>query len=499
MLRPTLIALAAVFAISPFASAQRDKLPADELTPAQHEQLQRDKLIIGRTDYNQIFEPYLKLGKAPESIRFITSDAALAAYHALFEDSFRELELRRATRLRGDVEGLYNACKPHSSNKPTYPPDLIQHILGPAMVILGTPATTDNFSKKLIPEITRQAALIRTADKMECPPWLDYSEDDRFFRIDYRRCKPVSFYADDDALADYHRAVRWLQLIPMRATNDAELEAWAHMVIASRTLFVTTLPDFIVSFTGLSAFLGPIADRTIIVNNLDILRACAAVLGPREKSKKCTRLREVLLANARQNSVHTTINDEIRDKSPKDTSPLSEIRFRVIPTHALPDAEILSAFLSDEIHPNGLTVAAFLGSSFAYERMPQVDTGKWVSTNKRARLLTFPQDGQPRSLYANYIDVLRTLNAPPVKEAPSFMSSIPWQIKACQTQLASWAQIRHTYVLQSKLGLTYGGIEHAPHRRPVLSSPTPHSGVNMCVWLNAQSRYLMQKPCLSHP
>ncbi|MDF9827801.1 hypothetical protein M2447_001903 [Ereboglobus sp. PH5-10] len=467
MLRPTLIALAAAFALSPFASAQRDKLPVSELTPAQHEQLQRDKLIIGAKDYPQIFTPYIALGKSPQAIRFITSDAALAAYHALFEDSFRELELRRATRLRVDLEGLYNACKPFSSQKkkPVYPSTLIQHILGPAMVILGTPATTEYFSESLLPEINRQVALIRDAEVLECPPWLDYSKDDWLFEIDYRRCEPVSFYADDDALADYHRAVRWLQLVPMRATNDAELAAWANMVRVSNTwewYNERGNPEFITSFTGLSIFAGPIADRTIIVNNSDIRSACHPSSDiVKNKVQPATlrldRLREILLQDARQNPPRSAINDENRIEPQANHSPFSDIRFRVMPTHALPDAEIISSCLNDNIRPNGLTVAAFLGSAFAHERMPKIkddpDGAEWAAWCKRARQITLSQGGEPRSLYADYIDVLRALNAPPVKEAPAFMGSLPWQRKTCQTQLASWAQIRHTYALQAKLSV----------------------------------------------
>jgi len=475
-----------MFALSPCCIAQGNApLPAAELTPAQRAQLDRDKLIIGAKSYPQIFSPYVQLGKAPEAIRFITSDAALAAYHGLFEDSFRELELRRAARLRGDLEKLYKACIAgpapdlrDKDKKPTYAPKLIQLVLGPALVILGVPATADNFSKELIPEINRQAALIREAAAVECPPWLDYRKD-RFFKIDYRRCKPVSFYADtgNPALADYYRVVRWLQLVPFRATNDDEIKAWARMVSVSNALwFGLELPDFAASFTGLSLFIGPIADRTIIVGNTEICAACRALefdATNKNKAKRLADLRVALLANERQNPPRSAINDEIRSKPAKDAPPLSEIRFRVMPTHALPDAEILSAFLAEGVHPNGLAVAAFLGSAFAREHMPKIGDDKWAEADKRARHLMFPQDGEPRSLYADYIDVLRTLNAPPIKEAPAFMRGIPWQIKTCQTQLASWAQIRHTYMLQTKFGVVYAGIFQDPPPPPGFVEPNP--------------------------
>ncbi|MDR1011620.1 MAG: DUF3160 domain-containing protein [Opitutaceae bacterium] len=478
-----LLTFALACALASLTQAQRGQRPADELTPAQREQLQRDKLIIGSKNYTQIFSPYITLGKSPDSIRFITSDAALAAYHALFEDSFRELELRRAARLRGDIEKLYNACKPYSyDKKPTYPPALIQLILGPALAILGSPVASDNFSETLIPEINRQTALIRAAEIEECPPWLDYNNDDPYFKIDYRRCAPVSFYADNSVLADYHRVTRWLQLAPLRATNDDELAAWARMVHISSIYIGGEHPDFTASFTGLSVFAGPIADRTIIVNNSDIRDACFQLIkqgidsgdSAQNKAPLLARLREVLHANAFKNPARSSINDEIRSQPKKDESPLPEIRFRVMPAHALPDAEILSACLGNGICPNGLTIAAFLGSVFARERMPKIaNNSKWVLWNKHARQLMFSQDGEPRSLYADYIDLLRALNAPPIKEAPAFMRSLPWQIKTCQTQLASWAQIRHTYTLQAKFAVRYGGMEIPPPPPPGFVEPNP--------------------------
>ncbi len=43
------------------------------------------------------------------------------------------------------------------------------------------------------------------------------------------------------------------------------------------------------------------------------------------------------------------------------------------------------------------------------------------------------------------------------------MSSPPWQIKRCQTALAGWAQLRHTWMLQSKPNIEWlGGADTPP-------------------------------------
>lgn len=440
MLRPTLIALAAAFAFSPFANAQSDwppkpVFPKDELTPEQHKQLVRDKLIIGKKDYNQIFSPYLELGKTHESIRFITSDAALAAYHALFEDSFRELELRRAVRLRGDMEELYKSCR-HKTKENSKVPELIQHILGPALVILGIPATTDYFSEFLLPEIKRQVTLIQNAESSECPPWLDYKNDPRF-KIDYRRCKPVSFYVGNPTLENYHRAVRWLQMTPLRAENNRELKTWARLTEAISPQGVA--PAFQRSFTGLGNFVGPLEDRGIVTKDPAIHEVIRK--GHWKESNLLETLRAAILA-----------------AEPAGTK-LADIRLHVMPAHILPDSELLFECIKHNIRPNGLTVAAYLGSDFAHKRMPKVDLQKWIEWSIRARLLELPQDGTPRSLYIDYLDLLRTLNAPPVENAPAFMRTQPWLAKICQTQLAGWVQMRHTFALQAKNAIYFDAGE----------------------------------------
>jgi hypothetical protein len=418
-------------ALASLTQAQCEQRPADELTPAQHEQLRRDKLIIGSKNYTQIFSPYITLGKSPDSIRFITSDAALAAYHALFEDSFRELELHRAIRLRGDLEELYKSCR-RPSQKDAGAPELIQHILGPALVVLGTPATTDYFSQALLQEIKRQASLIQAAKAVECPAWLDYKNTPDF-KIDYRRCKPVSFYAGNPTLENYHRVVRWLQMAPLRPSNNRELETWAHMIEAANP--GAGAPGFQRSFAGLSNFVGPLDDRGIITNDPVLLN----IIHRRRDDDPAMplKLQTAILASA-----------------PRGTS-LNELRFHVMPPHALPETEIMLQCLENNITPNGLTVAAYLGSDFARERMPKVDSSNWNKWCAQAHLLTLPQDGAPRSLYIDYLDLLRTLNDPPIKNAPAFMRAQPWLAKTCQTQLAGWTQMRHTFALQSKTAIFF--------------------------------------------
>ena len=445
------------------AAGWRPDATAAGLTPAHIEQLARDKLLIGPQTHHQIFTPYIEAGM--EKTRFITSDAALAAYHALFEDSFRELELRRAYSLRSHLRFLLEATvNLHGSSRLNQERVFIQQLLGPALVTLGAPIT--DFDEKLRPELERQVALIRTATAIELPAWLGPPSAD-LGALDYRRCKPVSFYAGQPALENYFRAMRWLQLVPLRADRDTELTAWALLAAATNKdpRHLSDLPAF---FSSLSLFVGPEADRGLYIADDILLWRARAIADGLDGNNLLEDLRQHLL-HSHAEVPRSSINDELREKPPSvpnDKQRLARVRFRIAPTFALPDAEIISQALESRIIPNGLTIAAFLGSAFAEERMPKVTTADWVTWKQSARALTLSQDGAPRSLYADYLETLRTLNAPPVENAPAFMRSIPWQSKTVQTQLASWAQARHTYTLQAKLSVSYFGAAMGKERRP---------------------------------
>jgi hypothetical protein len=430
------------------------------LTPPQIDQLARDKLIIGPETHPQIFTPYIQAGR--EKIRFITSDAALAAYHALFEDSFRELELRRAYVLRTHLQTLFKQTRGHGPNQ-SPAQEFIQQLLGPALVVLGAPLT--DFDEKLRPEIEHQVALIRAATDVALPEWLGPPTAD-LVALDYRRCKPVSFYAGQPALENYFRALRWLQLVPLRADRDNELIAWALMANLAND---PKMPEFAAFFSSLSVFVGPQTDRGLSISD-ELLRqyahslASAAIEYPEGQIKALKSMRACLLPDL--DSPPNSINNDFRFKGDHSTidARLAQIRFRIAPTFALPDAEIISQSLHAHIRPDGLMIAAFLGSEFAAKHMPKVPDGTWASWKKSARALTLSRDGAPRSLYADYIDTLRALNAPPVENAPAFMRSPAWQAKTLQTQLASWTQARHTYTLQAKFSVTY--FSYVAYSRP---------------------------------
>ncbi|MBN1759178.1 MAG: DUF3160 domain-containing protein, partial [Chitinispirillaceae bacterium] len=61
-----------------------------------------------------------------------------------------------------------------------------------------------------------------------------------------------------------------------------------------------------------------------------------------------------------------------------------------------------------------------------------------------------------RNLYTLWLDGLRSLSQPPPATVPAVMRSNVWQEKQMNTQLASWAQLRHNTLLYAKQSYTAG-------------------------------------------
>src|SRR5262249_26266660 len=84
-------------------------------------------------------------------------------------------------------------------------------------------------------------------------------------------------------------------------------------------------------------------------------------------------------------------------------------------------------------------------------------------------LFSIPDSGYS-SLYLEYLHCLAALLDEPEPDAPAFMSRDAWQIKSCQTVLGGWAQLRHTWALQTKETV---GWANGPSPRPGFVEPVP--------------------------
>jgi hypothetical protein len=440
----------------------RSRAKAMKLEDRVVEQLSRDKIAYGYS-VKQSFEPYLR---GPV---FVTSDSILNGFHVLFEDSFRELEESAVFDLRTSLETVLEQARANLGDSP-YPaadtaPSMrhAQLVLGPALVLLGT--SPDRLDPEVRDEVARQVAKLRAADTAELPEWLG-PESTTLIRIDYRRAKPVGFYAGNPRLSDYFRAVRWLQLVPFRADRPVELGAIAMLGYGLNRAFDTPAREF---FNGYDAMLGRREGKNLPAAAYDFQNFIVGRNGSDTWAAHLVHTQRALLWEFEDHDAapELIVDDRL---PPALGERLSEIQYRIIAGYRLPDSVLLQEFARAGAPPQGLAVAAMLGSRFAREHLKDVTTDQFEKALHAVSGKPGARQTERDSLYDRYLDVLRATQEPVPTEAPDLFRSKAWEAKSCQTILASWAQMRHTFTLQAHPSALYLGVNMTP---PGFVEPNP--------------------------
>jgi hypothetical protein len=169
-----------------------------------------------------------------------------------------------------------------------------------------------------------------------------------------------------------------------------------------------------------------------------------------------TRLQENLRAVPRIRS-QTVVSDP---RSPEIEEPPAV--FQVFGQRFVVDSFVLSNVVFDSIlyqgqkvermMPSGLDVAAALGNSEAARLLEGELTSYPYAANLWAAtqwVETLPESTWSQSVYNTWLSALRELDTDvtAVENMPQAMQGLPWQRKQLQTQLASWAELRHDTVL----------------------------------------------------
>jgi len=153
------------------------------------------------------------------------------------------------------------------------------------------------------------------------------------------------------------------------------------------------------------------------------------------------------------------------------------VSFRLMGQKFILDSYIFSNVVYDRIIYNGQKVwrpmpdpldAVFvLGNDDALPLLNgQLEKYHYSSQLSALRYLTDAYDGDfwEVSLYNAWLSAIRALNAP--KDAnglPYFMRTAAWRQEKLNTQLASWAQLRHDNLLYAKQSYTGGTVCSYPH------------------------------------
>ena len=408
-----------------------------DLNESAIEKLARNKILIAENlTPPQIFCPYVD----PDMPVFITSDSILAACNILLEESVFWLEEANAAKLPEILDFLWKNLETidqHIAGRP----DLVagakrraQIIIGTAIELLGGKTTVSDPAIAAL--IAEEVRCVQAAQGHRKPSWFDNPDIEA---IDYSRYKPRGFYTKTETLTRYFHAVSWLQSLPFCVDRDEELLA---ILMLGNCMAPERFQNdagkrqsFVRFFEFYHEFIGANDDW-------DLLKATEEAPGELRldlAAGDLERMRQSLVDKAKRTGHEPLVNDQIG-------GPLQGLSLRILSAYQLPDAVLFQRTIHPfRQFPNGLEVCIALGSSYAAKALNDPD---------KERIIKIAEESKPlfdaKSLYCDYLRCTSTLLDDPPAAAPAFMSNEPWQAKSCQTTLAGWAQLRHTWILQAK-------------------------------------------------
>lgn len=286
-------------------------------------------------------------------------------------------------------------------------------------------------------------------------------------RVDFSQFKPRGHYAGDPALESYFRAMIWLGRIDFRLIETLEdgtqvlRRRQVESAVALRRLMGTeAFSDYLAIDATLSAFVGE--------HDYMTLQQVDELLASLNAPNGISGVDDTTLANAivAGQFGEQRIASHVMRRKPAGTAtfPLN-MSFALFGQRYTVDSHVLSNVVYDRVPkrlvPDPLDVAfAALGNNQALGLLGAEldDEPGYPGELSAMRLLVdeHPARYWESSLYTNWLSALRALSpaATPASELPSVARTDAWGRRLLNTQLSSWAQLRHNNVLYVKQSYT---------------------------------------------
>jgi hypothetical protein len=284
--------------------------------------------------------------------------------------------------------------------------------------------------------------------------------------LDFSQFKPRGHYAGDKALEGYFRAMIWLGRIDFRlieTQNDGRQvlrRRQVESVVALRRLFdEAAFADYLSIDATIGAFVGE-HDYMTLQQVDELLTALDAPAGIADVDDET--LGNALVAG--EFGEQRIASQIMRRRGGGGTLPLS-MSFALLGQRYTVDSHVFSNVVYDRVPtrvmPDPLDVAfAALGNDQALGLLgDELDTEVGYPGQLSAMRSLVDAHSQPywqSSLYTAWLSSLRTLSPAllPPSDLPSVARSEAWGLRLLNTQLSSWAQLRHNNVLYVKQSYT---------------------------------------------
>ena len=414
------------------------------------------------TDGNREFYEGYETNRYTYTPNFVTTDALLHTYHLYFvylqgrveknELSGELLALSRAMQQQSQAQ--YDALQGTEWENAALR-DLAYFTVGTALLEPETP-----LPDAVADVVTQELALIDAAGNAESPVMnLGGADPAAALTEDYTQYIPRSYYAGDEVLERYFRAMMWYGRMTFRASDADQTRSALLLTLALRDGEAKDLWQRIYSVT---AFFAGTADDATCMDYDPLLTAAygedvtAAALPGNDGAFAAFCDSLSALAPAAVNSM-PVYEDQDRDEATAglrfmgqrytlDAAAFQRLVYREVDPNARGEQRML---------PDALDLPAALGSDTAFAILTEQGDTDYPNYDAqmqavRTALAQTPDAVWSASLYAAWLNALRPLTETKGEGWPQYMRTDAWARKDLSTMLGSWTELKHDTALYAK-------------------------------------------------
>jgi hypothetical protein len=461
-----------------------------------------EKTLLGRHGFvvterirpKSFGDEFLKIYTADLPV-FVSTDAILHALHMSYDAILMTTEERvlipKLVTLLASLHAQMPGLATRYTNDPRMGPALAdidlyltvaRRLLGQTVVphLLGTTAASDEILKMIAAGQPVKGAAPLFADSLR---WVDYSQ-----------FTPRGHYTRSKTLTQYFQSMIWMgrtefYLSPPRNTSETYTDAQIQRQTVAAALLLEAL-----ELAGSTGTLNEIDDaiRFFVGESDNVTVACleglAGELGLAKANEllDLTRFKEFQTVLLQKGWAYQRILSQMLSSrsflATDQIQPASS--FLLMGQRFVIDSYVTGSVVYDKIIyqntqvrrmlPSTLDVLFALGNDASGQLLvPELDRYHYATNLAALRYLVdaYEPSFWKSTFYNGWLDAIRALNPPPDRTTlPPFMRTAAWWQEKMNTQLASWAQLRHDnllYVKQSYSGMPvcafpYSYVEPVP-------------------------------------
>ena len=424
--------------------------------------LAKDLFFLRPSADAQIYDLYKDAQKRGAPV-IVTTDAALHAYHILFDYALRILEVSKLSDAVVELTDLMLAesLAQLDAGIPELQALCVKNVafFAVAKTLLGgSPSGLPTEAKRLVEAELR---LIDAHEGFDDSPIFGRKED-------YSQYVPRGHYTRNDLLKNYFRAMMWYGRMPFNlyksvpgGSKEPDKESTRQAIMIAMALNGRAFELWKTVYDPTVFFVGETDDLSVY----DYQKLIKEIYGDQVKLSSLTDDDKVL----------TFIEKAAAMKAPKIISGLVQDNedkavlkgFRFMGQRFIPDSYIFQGLVYDKVgtqanprlFPMGLDVMAVLGSKRAYSILEGMGETQYENYTKqfdalKAEFAALKAEDWTQNLYWGWLYSLLALLNEKGDGYPTFMKGEAWVDKELNTSLGSWTELRHDTILYAKQSYT---------------------------------------------